>query len=301
MRRSFLTSYVFGAEAIIQHWFWKTLKTATKSFGPLLSVFADNYDATVACGTLAWDRIFTAFPCAGTAITHQLIESGFQHCMSLQSDTTEEFTQYMARLNEYVAQLSTVQPLALSEIYALGALMGLHQSASSHHERAYRELITYINEGNAITLDEVLKIGLEHSRDHHSAAKAFLAVHDGADVCNHTCHVCCKHDFRGRKTPCLRARVPLLGRIRQVAPAAQDALCLPRPPTAPSTSAGNPKASPIATIGSIQTFSFGGLSVWRAVVSLVFFLFTFVFGGLDQPLFATRWSCHFCFEILISF
>ena len=201
MRRSFLTSYVFGAEAIIQHWFWKTLKTSTKSFGPLLSVFADNYDATVACGTLAWDRIFTAFPCAGTAITHQLIESGFQHCMSLQSDTTEEFTQYMARLNEYVAQLSTVQPLALSEIYALGALMGLHQSASSHHERAYRELITYINEGNAITLDEVLKIGLEHSRDHHSAAKAFLAVHDGADVCNHTCHVCCKHDFRGRKTP----------------------------------------------------------------------------------------------------
>jgi hypothetical protein len=107
----------------------------------------------------------------------------------------------MARLNESLAQLSTVQPLALSEIYALGAIMGLHQSASSRHERAYRELITYINEGNAITLDEVLKIGLKHSRDHHSAAKAFLAVHDGADVCNHTCPVCCKHDFRGRKTP----------------------------------------------------------------------------------------------------
>ena len=35
MRRTFLKSYVFGAEAIIQHWFWKTLKTATKSFGPL--------------------------------------------------------------------------------------------------------------------------------------------------------------------------------------------------------------------------------------------------------------------------
>jgi hypothetical protein len=70
MRQSFLTSYVFGAEAIIQHWLWKTLKTATKSFGPLLIVFADDYDATAACGTLAWERIFTAFPCAGTAITH---------------------------------------------------------------------------------------------------------------------------------------------------------------------------------------------------------------------------------------
>jgi len=49
MRRSFLTSYVFGAEAIIQHWLWKTLKTATKSFGPLLIVFGDDYDATAAC------------------------------------------------------------------------------------------------------------------------------------------------------------------------------------------------------------------------------------------------------------
>jgi hypothetical protein len=88
MRKAFLTSYVFGAEAIIQHWFWKTLKTATKSFGPLLSVFADDYDASAACGTLAWERIFTAFPCAGTAITHQLIVSGFQHCMSLNGDTT---------------------------------------------------------------------------------------------------------------------------------------------------------------------------------------------------------------------
>ena len=36
---------------------------------------------------------------------------------------------------------------------------------------------------------------------------------------------------------------------------------------------------------------FGGLSLY-----LFFSLL-----GLDQPLFATRWSCHFCFEILISF
>jgi len=127
MRKTFLKSYVFGAEAIIQHWFWKTLKTATKSFGPLLSVFSEDYDVSAACGTLAWERIFTAFPCAGTAITHQLIVSGFQHCMSLHGDTTEEFTKYMARLNESLAQLSIVQPMALSEIYALGALIGLHQ------------------------------------------------------------------------------------------------------------------------------------------------------------------------------
>jgi hypothetical protein len=39
MRRSFVTSYAFGAEAILQHWLWKTLKNATQSFGPLLQVF----------------------------------------------------------------------------------------------------------------------------------------------------------------------------------------------------------------------------------------------------------------------
>jgi hypothetical protein len=201
MRQSFLTSYVFGAEAIIQHWLWKTLKTATKSFGPLLIVFADDYDATAACGTLAWERIFTAFPCAGAAITHQLIVSCFEHCMSLTGDTTEEFTKYMARLNESLAQLSTVKPLALSEIYALASLMGLHQSASSRHERAYPELVTNINEGNALTLDEVLKVGLKYSRDRPSAANAFRAMHDAAAVCNHACPLCCKRDFRGSETP----------------------------------------------------------------------------------------------------
>ncbi len=39
MRKSFVTSYAFGAEAILQHWLWKTLKNATKSFCPLLIEF----------------------------------------------------------------------------------------------------------------------------------------------------------------------------------------------------------------------------------------------------------------------
>ncbi len=67
MRKSFVTSYVFGAEAILQHWFWKTLKNATKSFGPLLKVFATDYDDTTSYGTDAWESIFTLFQCGGTA------------------------------------------------------------------------------------------------------------------------------------------------------------------------------------------------------------------------------------------
>ncbi len=66
MRKSFVASYTFGAEAILQHWFWQTLKNATRSFGPLLKVFATEYDATTTCGTDAWESIFPLFPPALT-------------------------------------------------------------------------------------------------------------------------------------------------------------------------------------------------------------------------------------------
>jgi hypothetical protein len=47
------------------------------------------------------------------------------------------------------------------DIYALAALMGLHLSSSARYEIAYRDLMTYIDEGHAITLEQVLKIGLK--------------------------------------------------------------------------------------------------------------------------------------------
>jgi hypothetical protein len=159
MRKSFVTSYAFGAEAILQHWLWKTLKNATKSFGPLLKVFATDYDATTTCGTDAWELIFTLFPRAGAAITHQLIVNGFEQCMSIHDDSTATFTKYIVRLNESLVQLATVKPMSISEIYALAALKGLHLPPSARHERAYRDLMTFIDEGNALTLEEVLKIG----------------------------------------------------------------------------------------------------------------------------------------------
>jgi hypothetical protein len=141
------------------------------------------------------EQIFTAFPCAGTTITHQLIVSGFQQCMSLQDDSTAAFTQYMACLNESLAQLATVQPMTLSEIYAIAALMGLHLSESSRHERSYQDLMTFIDEGNALTLEEVLKIGLKYSRDSPSTANAYITVHAADAVCNCACPLCCQ---RGR-------------------------------------------------------------------------------------------------------
>jgi hypothetical protein len=158
-------------------------------------VFATDYDATTTCGTDAWESIFTLFPRAGAAITHQLIVSGFEQCMSIQDDSTATFTKYMARLNESLAQLATVKSMSLSEIYALAALMGLHLSSSPRHERAYRDLMTFIDEGNALTLEEVLKIGLKYSRDRPSTANASITVRAADAVCNRACPLCCT---RGR-------------------------------------------------------------------------------------------------------
>ena len=121
--------------------------------------------------------------------------TGFEHCMSIPDDSTATFTKYIARLNESLAQLATVKPMSLSEIYALAALMGLHLSSSARHERAYRDLMSFIDEGNALTLEEVLKIGLKHSRDRPSTANAFSAVRAADDVCNRACPLCCS---RGR-------------------------------------------------------------------------------------------------------
>ena len=59
------------------------------------------------------------------------------------------------------------------------------------------------------------------------------------------------------RPPAPSDRVPLLDRIRQAAPAALVArylLLLPRTPTVPSTTTGDPKASPTATILTPQLF-----------------------------------------------
>ena len=76
--------------------------------------------------------------------------------------------------------------MSLSEIYAFTAIMGLHLSPSARHERAYSDLMTLIDEGNALTLEEVLKIGLKYSRDRPSTANAFAAVR-AADAVLHPC------------------------------------------------------------------------------------------------------------------
>jgi hypothetical protein len=51
--------------------------------------------------------------------------------------------------------------------------------------------MTFIDEGNALTLDEVLKIGLKHSRDRPSTANAYITVRAADTVCNRACPLGC--------------------------------------------------------------------------------------------------------------
>ena len=114
--------------------------------------------------------------------------------MSIKDDSTATFTKYIAGLNESLAQLATVKPMSLSEIYALAALMGLYLSPSTRHERAYRDLMTFIDEDNALTLEEVLEIGLKYSRDRPSTANALITVRAADAVCNRACPLNCTRD-----------------------------------------------------------------------------------------------------------
>ena len=114
--------------------------------------------------------------------------------MSIKDDSTATFTKYIAGLNESLAPLATVKPMSLSEIYALAALMGLYLSPSTRHERAYRDLMTFIDEDNALTLEEVLEIGLKYSRDRPSTANALITVRAADAVCNRACPLNCTRD-----------------------------------------------------------------------------------------------------------
>jgi hypothetical protein len=51
--------------------------------------------------------------------------------------------------------------------------------------------MTFIDEGNALTLEEVLKIGLKYSRDRPSTANAYITVRAADAVCNRACPLCC--------------------------------------------------------------------------------------------------------------
>jgi hypothetical protein len=178
MRMSWVSAHDKGSELILQYWFWKLLQDKTELFGPLLKVFSSNLGTASACGTAAWTQIFTLYPLAGNTITHKLLACGLEKCLTFKDDSTAAFTAYIAVVNESSSQLSNMPPMSITDIYALVTLMGLHLSSSDHHEKAYHELIAYVDEGNSLALEKVQQVRLKYASSRHPVACTFALTRE---------------------------------------------------------------------------------------------------------------------------
>jgi hypothetical protein len=64
-------------------------------------------------------------------------------------------TDYIALINTSDSQLGHMKDMSVRNVFALLTLMGLYISTASDHQKAYKELLAYVDTGNALTLDDV--------------------------------------------------------------------------------------------------------------------------------------------------
>ena len=95
---------------------------------------------------------------------HKLLAHCLKICLKLKDDFSAAGCDYIERVNTSVSQLAKLQNLTVPDVYVFVSLMGLYLSDASSHQKAYKELITYINDGNELTLDKV-QLGLCHYGD----------------------------------------------------------------------------------------------------------------------------------------
>jgi hypothetical protein len=141
MRLDWLASYSKASEAILQHWFWKLLKSKTQNFAPLHHVFVRVKSSSPNCGSEAWTEIFLLYPLTGASIAHKLLARGLQKCLLLTGDSPEACSDDITRINTSVSQLSHLQDMSVRDVFALVILMGLYLSTASGHQKAYKELL----------------------------------------------------------------------------------------------------------------------------------------------------------------
>ena len=194
MREAWLSGYSKPSEAILQHWLWKFLKDRTRQFAHLHKVFTNIPSNTPQCGTAAWTQIFLHYPLAGAVLAHKLLARGLKACLKFKDDSSAAGCAYIESVNTSVSQLSNLPHLSVPDVFALVSLMGLYLSDAHGHQKAYKDLIAFIDEGNELTLDKVQNTVIYHSRD--TSLRAFALTPAGASPsCNHRCPRCC--DPRG--------------------------------------------------------------------------------------------------------
>ena len=146
------------------------------------------------------EACYYLYPVTGASIAHKLLARGLQTCLNLKSDSPTSAAEYIAAVNTSASQLSHVEPMTVHDVYALVTLMGLHLSDASGHQKAYKELLAYIDDGNALTLERVQAMIIRFSNSH--TPRAFALTHAGdSSVCNHRCPRCCNSRDSREATP----------------------------------------------------------------------------------------------------
>ena len=54
--------------------------------------------------------------------------------------------------------------MSVRDVFSLATLMGLYLSPASGHQKAYKELLAYVDAGHALTLDDVQHAMIWYSR-----------------------------------------------------------------------------------------------------------------------------------------
>ena len=124
MRLDWLASYSKASEAVLQHWFWKLLKTKTMNFAPLHHVFVRVKSGSLNCGSNAWTEIFLLYPLTGASITHKLLARSSAgvivacrrthvstpRCLSA---TTSSLSRFFLRLAAQIIKTTAPSPFSL--------------------------------------------------------------------------------------------------------------------------------------------------------------------------------------------
>jgi hypothetical protein len=88
-------------------------------------------------------------------VAHKLFARGLKKCLAFTDDSPTACTDYIASINTSVSQLGHMKDMSVCDVFALVTLMGLYILTSSGHQKAYKELLAYVDVGNVLTLDDV--------------------------------------------------------------------------------------------------------------------------------------------------
>ena len=121
MRLDWLASYSKASEAILQHWFWKLLKSTTQNFAPLHQVFVRVKSSSPNCGSEAWTEIFLLYPLSNASSSGVIVACRRKPVSTLRClfATTKSLRSFFLRLAARIMTTTEPSPFSLKLLRTL--------------------------------------------------------------------------------------------------------------------------------------------------------------------------------------